>query len=109
EVEALLLGPAVVAGRQRAGGALLVYLLEAAVRGRAGWQSVRAAELRQIRRRLRVVVGVDDRHRLAAGQEPAELVGGLDLRRSQTGRAGHHLRAFVASLCDRLREATDGI
>lgn len=77
--------------------AVLVHLAEAAVRRRAGGQPVVAAEDAEVLLRRRIVIGVDDRDRLArAGRRRRrEAVDRLDRRRGESGRGARGLRIPV--------------
>ena len=68
--------PARVRGRQRARGSVLVDLAEAAVGGRARRQPELAAIGREVALGVGIVVGVDDRHRLARTEIRRQLVRG---------------------------------
>ena len=105
DVEVDLLAPAGVA-RGRSRPAALVDLAEAAVRGRAGRETELAAVGREVGRRARVVVGVDDRDRLAvpapgrAGRIGPLVGGGEVLRRVAGGPARRRERRGGALLSD---------
>ena len=108
EVEADLQSPAVVDGRQGRRGAVLVDLLEAAVGGGARRQPVVLAVDGEVLLGVRVVVGVDDGDRLAAGRRAGELVRRLDVGRPVAARRrrGHRAEHAVgAAHRDQLAEA----
>src|SRR5262249_30684335 len=86
EVERDLAGPAVVSRRQRARVAVLVHLLEAAVRGGARRQAVLRAVDREVGLGLRVVERVDYRDRLAGAAGGRDLVGADEVGRAEAAR-----------------------
>src|SRR5262249_20196443 len=90
QIEGDLDGPVAADRRQRARGAGLALLGEAAVRGGAGGQAEGGAVDGQVGLGGRVVVRVDDRDGLSGaapgGHRGAQAVGVLQLRRAVAGR-----------------------